>query len=278
MAIKIPKRNRITVFIQVYNEADRLEACLKSFSWAEKLIVFVKSSSDQTREIAKKYATEVVDVPYSLASENTITNINSRLDTEWFFFITASSLIHPKLASHIVEKTMCEGFSFDVIGLPYAMYSLGIHSKFSPYGQKHKRALIRRKVLKLSDKIHEEIGYEGKNIYDIPWRGQDVVFYHLTHGSVIGQLERTLRYIKYEINLNGKLQPKHGFRSFLNSLFIVLFRRRSFLLGWDGVALGFSILIYHMLRFLLIWESKRSEEIKFSYDTIRSKVAKEFDA
>ena len=57
-------KNNVTVFIEVFNEEKRIESCLKSFSWADELVVFNKNSTDRTREIALTYASEVIDVPF----------------------------------------------------------------------------------------------------------------------------------------------------------------------------------------------------------------------
>ena len=271
------KNNNITVFLEVYNEEERLESCLKSFRWAQKLIVFVKTSEDRTRQIAEKYATEIYDVPYSEASENIVSNISSKIETEWCFFITASSLVHPLLVKEVIRLTTDKNFSFDVIGLPYAMYSLGICSKYSPFGQKYKRALIRCSAVKLTNKIHREIGHVGNNIYDIPWLGSDIVFYHLTHESVDSQLARAVRYLNYEVKTETHLSTREAFSSLLKSLTVVLLRRRTFVLGSDGLALACSILTYNMLRYLYIWESKKNKSVKSVYAEIRKKIDTEFN-
>ena len=39
--------NNISVVLEVYNEEERLESCLKSFRWADELIVFVKKSTEK---------------------------------------------------------------------------------------------------------------------------------------------------------------------------------------------------------------------------------------
>jgi len=67
--------SNVSVFLEVFNEEERIESCLKSFAWADELFVFDKQSTDRTFEISKKYATEVISVPYTDASENIVNNI-----------------------------------------------------------------------------------------------------------------------------------------------------------------------------------------------------------
>ncbi|MGZ4956443.1 MAG: glycosyltransferase, partial [Methylobacter sp.] len=71
------QKSNVTVFLEVFNEEARIESCLKNFSWAEELIVFDKHSTDRTREIAEKYATKVITVPFTQASENIVNNYSN---------------------------------------------------------------------------------------------------------------------------------------------------------------------------------------------------------
>lgn len=49
------KKNNISVVVVVYNEEGRIENFLKSFLWADEIIVVDKSSTDRTIEIARNF-------------------------------------------------------------------------------------------------------------------------------------------------------------------------------------------------------------------------------
>ena len=267
--------NRVTVFLEVFNEEARIESCLKSFAWADELIVFDKQSTDRTREIANRYATEVITVPFGQASENTVQNISGHASCEWVFFPTASTFIHPNLVDEIVKLTSDDNFEYDVIGMPYAIYSLGINSKKSPWTALRKYTLIRRSALKLSSKLHNEIGFTTDRVYDMPLRASDEVLYHCTNRDADDYFSRQIRYTRYEAEHDKSLDRNQALRQsffqILKAVAIVLVRRRSFLLGWDGVGLSLAYISYFVMKFIYVWDSHR-ENGNTIYLALRNKI------
>lgn len=274
------QKSNVTVFLEVFNEEARIESCLKNFSWAEELIVFDKHSTDGTHEIAKKYATEVITVPFTQASENIVHNYSNHGSCEWVLFPTASTLIHPRLADEIVKLTSDRHFEYDVIGMPYGMYSLGISSRKSPWTAVRKYTLIRKSALKLSDKLHNEIGYTSNKIYDMPFLGDDELLYHCTNSDADDFINRTIRYTRYEAEHDESPDRSQALRrsfvEILKSIFTVLFRRRTFLLGWDGIALSLAYICYFILKFIYVWDSRR-ENGNTVYPRLRKKLTDLWD-
>ncbi len=268
-------KTNITVFIEVYNEEARIESCLKNFSWADQIVVFDKNSSDRTKEIAEKYATDVISVPYGDASENVINNISQHPCSEWCLFPTASSLIHPELVREVVKLTSNPSFSYDVIGMPLGFYSLGIRSKLSPFGSSHKHILIRRTALVLSNKLHHEVSYDSKKIYDIPYLSHDAVLYHCTHKNIESYIPQIARYTRYESENDISITQYQAFKDIVKAFLYVLIRRKTILLGWDGVALSLAYISYYVFRFLFVWEKRRSKGDEI-YSQLREALEKEW--
>lgn len=268
-------KNNITVFIEVFNEEARLASCLRSFSWADELVVFNKQSTDKTREIALLFATEVIDIEYSDNSNEAIDIINKRVTSKWILFPTASSLMHPKLAQEIIKLTSSDDFNYDVVSVPLSMYAFGILSPNSPWYGKRKNILIRKSALKLSYKIHNEIGFFGNNIYDMPIIHPDEVLYHCTHKDVDDFLIRHMRYTKREAlylpTTERTKNLRYAFFEVIKATLYVLVKRRSFLIGWDGIALSLAYISYYIMKYLYIWESNR-ENGEIVYEKIRSKI------
>jgi (heptosyl)LPS beta-1,4-glucosyltransferase len=260
--------NNITVFLEVYNEAHRLEVCLRNFLWAEELVVFVKESSDNTYDIAKKYATHVYKVEYSIASENFRSHVSNHISKEWCLFITASSLIDPELTIEIERLTRDKNFRFDVIGLPYLMHVLGIADPRSPWGQDYKYSLIRRSVLCLSDVLHSEISWLGNNVYKIDAKSTSGRFYHCTHSGPEDFFLRHMRYVAYEAkHLNsvyGDRAFKVSFIDLLRSIGKVGLKRKSFLMGRDGFMLSLAYVSYFIMRIVYVWYGLRNCEDPYS--------------
>jgi (heptosyl)LPS beta-1,4-glucosyltransferase len=269
------KKSNVTVFIEVFNEEHRIEACLKSFSWADEIFVFDKNSSDKTRQIAEKYAT-VVTVPFCEASENAVNNISNHGSTEWCLIPTASSLMHPKLASEIVKLTSDPNFEYDVIGMPYGMHSLGVNNKRSPFYAEHKFTLIRRSALVLSTKLHHEISFNSKRIFKMPKTAPDALLYHCTHPTQEAFMIQTARYAKYEAKNDLTLTKKKAFFDLLKAFAIIILKRKSFLLGWTGAAVALNYLIYFAARFVFVWERDRPNNDQV-YPELRDKISALWD-
>jgi len=272
--------SNVTVLLEVYNEEARIESCLKSFSWADELIVFDKQSTDRTREIAKKYASEIVSVPYTEASENIVQNYSGRVTSKWVLFITASSLLHPHLADEIIKLTTDENFEFDVIAMPYGMYAFGINERKSPWTGLRKNTLIRSSAIKLSNELHHEIGYTSSKIYYMPLMGNSEVLFHCTHKDAADFFSRTIRYTMYEAKSTKSTDRnqalKKAFFEILKSIFTVLIRRRTFLLGWDGIALSLAYICNFIMKFIYIWDSHR-ENGNVVYSVLRNNIDKLWD-
>lgn len=256
------RSNNITVFLEVYNEEHRLEACLKNFQWADELVVFVKKSNDYTYDIANKFATHVYEVEYCDASENFALNVKSHPSKEWCLFVTASSLIDPELSDEIIKLTQDINFESDVIGLPYKMYVLGVAGKCSPWGASYKYSLIRRSALLLTDVLHKEIGWSGNNIYTIKNTSTVGRFYHCTHANPDESFSRNMRYVKYEAKYYCKTYGSKAFRvsvvDFLRSIGSVTLKKRSIWRGKDGFILSLAYISYFLMRMIYVWYEMRS--------------------
>ena len=101
---------------------------------------------------------------------------------------------------------------------------------------------------------------------------RDYCMYHLTHETMDGMMERHLRYCHIEVNVSSPTQPlTKEFNMIFRSAMRVILKRKSFLMGWNGLALGIAYITYWMLRFLYIWEKRqlRAPEI---YQKIKQSV------
>ena len=253
-------KTNIAVFMEVFNEEDRIENCCEFFKWADELIIFDKGSTDRTVELAKKYTDKVIVIPYSDTTTFSHKYVaDYKTDCEWYFFPTASSAIEPRLVKELTKLTTSKDLPFDVISLPLKMFVLGISSRQSPWGATFKNTCIRKTALKLSTEVHKETGYHGdrvcKQLLDL-----DSYLYHFTHGKVETLFERHNRYTKEEaraLREASQLNLRAEFNALIKAFFYVTIKKRVFMMGWDGVALGLAYLSYFMMKFLYTWERLR---------------------
>lgn len=264
----------ISVIAVVYNEGHRIETFLKSFSWSDDVIVVDKSSTDNTREIALKYTENVILVPYSDTGDEIKYGL-AQAKNDWILTVTASDLIHPKLVKKIIKLINTKDFDFEVISLPFAIYVFGIRNpKRSPWGLVNKEWLIKKEVLSPSKEVHKEMEHNSKKIFKMGFSETENL-YHLTHESMETFLERHTRYTRCEaLKYNDeKTAFRSSLKELLRSVYEVFIKKRSFLLGWDGLALGLAYISYFIFKYLFIWEKFRGKG-STEYSKIKQDIIK----
>ena len=261
-------KNKITVILEIYNESERIKECLSDFSWAEEIVVFVKKSSDNSLELAKKYATHVYEVEYCNASENIINNSKLHDTLEWCFYITASSRIDIELAKEIVKITNNPTFSYDVIGLPYEMNVFNISGSQSPWCNDYKFPLIRKSALKLSTILHQEVGWIGNNIFLINSSHISGRFKHITHQNPNDFFLKHNRYVQYEakhyIEIYSNKSYYHALNKLLRSVAFVTIKRRTIFKGKDGFTVSIAYISYFIMLLVYVWYYSRNKTISNS--------------
>ena len=155
----------ISIFAIMYNEEERIEDFLQSFSWSDDIVLVDKSSTDNTVQLAKKYNATIVSVPYTDKVEEIANAGIEKTKHEWVMLVTLSDIIHPKLAQKLLDTVNLPNFDYDVISMPYAIYVFGIKNSRSPWYNTRESKLAKKSVIKISDRVHEERGTTSKKIY-----------------------------------------------------------------------------------------------------------------
>jgi hypothetical protein len=60
-------------------------------------------------------------------------------------------------------------------------------------------------------------------------------------------------------------------------IYSLLFRKKTYLLGWDGIMLMFAFLSYYMMSFVYKWEKKRGKAPEV-YNKIRKDILSEWES
>lgn len=267
----------ISACISVFNEEARIEKTLCSFAWCDEIVVLDKNSTDRTREIARKYTDKILVVPWRESKPDEFRIELERVASDWIFKITASNSIHPKLAAQILELTRRADFSYDVIHVPFRRYALGLETRHSPWYSELNPLVYRKRVAKINyNSVHGTLTFATKRHYKMD-NSDEYCMYHLTHETADGMLERHIRYWHAEaIGFPPKMPLYKALIEVFRSIHTVVFRRRTWLMGWDGIALSFAFLTYSMMRFVYIWEKRRSQAPQI-YQAIRESILKAWE-
>jgi glycosyltransferase involved in cell wall biosynthesis len=268
----------ISIFITVYNEEERIQNFIESFYDLGKIYVIDKGSIDRTIEICLNYhLVEVIKLPFSQPYETKFVDeiLNHYCTSEWAIFSTASDLIHPKLVIELkglIENPIIN--DFDLIRVPFKTFVLGINSYYSPWYTKSKIYAFRKTALAINyNGVHNGIQYSSGRIFEMNINN-DYCVYHLTHKTVSSMMNRHLSYWEGEANLPLEIDLKITFKDVIRNIFKVLLKRKSYMLGWDGIMLSFSYISYFMMKFVYQWERKRSNA-KEKYTEIANNIVSE---
>lgn len=246
--------NNISIFVTVYNEEERIVDFLRSFSWSDDIILLDKSSTDRTVELAKPFNPTIVSIPYSDQTASDSTKCIALAKNEWVMMVTASDVIHPKLAKRLLEAVNRPDFEYDVITMPYSIYVFGIKDARSPWYSTRENKLARKSVISLSDRVHEERGTTSNRVFNIEGPEGEALL-HLTHRNIETFFEHHLRYCRLEANkYTDESGVKKSFKEIIEACKLVFLRKKSFRMGEDGRALGLAYISYFIMKYLYVWQ------------------------
>ncbi len=267
----------ISAVLTVYNEEARIETTLRCALWCDEIVVMDKQSTDRTCEIARRYTDKVYETPYSDFEPDELQEALKHTSSEWILRLTPSEVMHPVLATQIRELIERDDFPYDVIHVPFRRYVLGMETKRSPWYSKVVPTVFRKRVVKIHhDSVHGAVSFDTKRHYKMA-NSTEYCMYHLTHETTDIMMEHCLRYWRTE----GRLFSPDSHMgkpalSILAAIYRVFVQRKTFLMGWKGIALGAAYLSYLLLRFVYIWEHRHSEAPE-AYQQIRSSILQAWD-
>lgn len=210
----------VAAYLVVYNEEKRIEKVIESFNWVDELHILDKGSSDNTIRILNGYKSLsfifIYNIPYSDVLEDFeqhYHNIDSKC--KWHFFAIASHAIDKSLVLEIKRVTSLS-IPNNLIKLPLKMNILGITDTTSPYHAKYKTVLIKKDNVKISNVVHQEVGFIDYNPYYID--SKHGYLHHITSSNPEAFLLKVLRYNKLLAKQYQLLYAKKALKKSLKEL------------------------------------------------------------
>ncbi len=205
MSEKLP----VSVLVASCNEGHLLEDCLKSLQFCEEVYFVDLGSSDNSVEIAKKYATIVEEFHKVPRIEDMHPLYIPKLKHDWFILIDPDERIRPELAEDI-KKYIYNPQPFKSLVRAYLWYYFkGQKLKGGPYKNPVRgRLLFYRPGINISDEVHTGITAKpGYGIAEIPLTGKNYDE-HFWCNSWAQLKDKNTRYAKGE----GKVLYQEGNR------------------------------------------------------------------
>jgi glycosyltransferase involved in cell wall biosynthesis len=246
---------RISAYIIAFNEAEKIEAALRSLHWADEIVVADSSSTDGTVEICRRYGARVIQVPFDGFGRLRNTALEA-LTGDWVFSLDADERCTEAAAAEI-RATVARADAADAYWVPRRNFVFGRWMRHSGYAPDYRQPqLFRRGRLRYTDDaVHEtfildgSLGYLQEPIAQIPFRDLAQMLHKMQRYSTLGT-ER-LRARHAPASMPGALV--HGLAAFLRHYLFQL----GFLDGWAGFIIAFANLEGTFYRYAKHVETER---------------------
>ncbi len=229
---------RISVYIIAFNEADKIEAALRSVTWADEIVVADSGSTDATAEIARRYAQRVIQVPFQ--GFGRLRNaVLAELGGDWVFSLDADERC-TRAAADEIRRVAADPNARDAYLVPRRNYVFGRWMRHSGYYPDYRQPqLFRRGRLRYTeDAVHEtyvldgSLGVLSEPIAQVPFRDLAQMLHKMQRYSTLGVERLTQRGVRPSM-WNALL---HAAASFLRHYVLKL----GMLDGWPGFVIAFA--------------------------------------
>jgi glycosyltransferase involved in cell wall biosynthesis len=182
---------RVSAFVVTYNRAPLIETCLRSVRFADQLIVIDKSSTDGTREIAERYADQVVTVPWTPTVEETRAGALSLCHHDWIVYLDDDEMLSPEAIAFLRRRRALE--AAEACYLPLKHYILGRFDPAAYYWPEHHLRFFRKGAVEFGPTVHGGVRVRTERTERIaPETG--ICIHHLSHHDTAQWIEKANRY------------------------------------------------------------------------------------
>jgi glycosyltransferase involved in cell wall biosynthesis len=229
---------RISVYIIAYNEADKIEAALKSVTWADEIVVADSYSTDGTGEIAHRYTPHVLQVPFE-GFGKLRNDVLAKLTGDWVFSLDADERC-TEAAAVEVRATIGRADAADAYRVPRRNFFFGRWIRHSGWFPDYRQPqLFRRGKLRYTeDAVHESYVLDGtlgtlnEPIAQVPFRDLAQIVHKMQRYSTLG----VERLAQRNTPPSMARALAHGIGAFFRHYVV----RLGFLDGWAGFVIALS--------------------------------------
>jgi glycosyltransferase involved in cell wall biosynthesis len=229
---------RISVYIIAYNEADKIEAALRSVTWADEIVVADSHSTDGTAEIARRYTDRVLQVPFE-GFGKLRNDVLAQLSGDWVFSLDADERCTEAAAAEI-RRIVELPDAADAYLVPRRNFFFGRWIEHSGWFPDYRQPqLFRRgKLTYTPDAVHETYVLQGRlgrtiePIAQVPFRDLSQIVHKMQRYSTLGVERLTERHTAPSM----WSALAHGVGAFMRHYVV----RAGFLDGWAGFVIALS--------------------------------------
>jgi glycosyltransferase involved in cell wall biosynthesis len=189
------RRTSLSVLMIVFNEADRIEDCLRSVAgWADELVVLDSGSQDGTVDIVRRYTDRVwvTDWPGYGPQRN---RALERCVGEWVLSLDADEIVTPALRDEIDQALDAPGRDCTVIKVPWEPYVFGQALRRGRYTSPQAKLFLRQGARYRDHQVHESLLLPARRTLTLhaplehrSWRSyRHLQEKHLQYGCLLAQ-------------------------------------------------------------------------------------------
>lgn len=247
-------KKSLSVAIATYNEEINIRECLESVKWAEEIVVFDESSTDQTVAIAKKYTDRIFVVKHDPMFHKTKQQAMDKCTGDWILQLDADERIAPRLAEEI-KKVISRPEGMMAFRMPRRNFIFGRWMEHSGWYPDHQVKLFQRgKGHYPCQTVHEVIKVEG----EIGSLQSELIHHHYT--SVFQFIERLNRYTandaKYLLAKGEKIDWTDAIKFPVDEFIKRFFFWEGYKDGVHGLVLALLQAFSRLVVFAKIWEEE----------------------
>lgn len=239
----------ISVVVNSRNESKELDKCLNSVQgWADDLVVIDMQSSDNTREIAKKYKARVFGHPPVNYVEPVREFAVSKAKYGWVLILDPDEVVPERLKEKLSALLQKDGLA--AVNIPRLNIFFGKKIKHTNFWPDRQIRFIRRGKVKFSNFIHSYPKVSG-TVLDLP-AVEDIAIHHYSYKSIKEYIERMKRYSTIEaINRFERGERFSMFNFFYMPLYDFIRRYIRHLGFLDGLV-GFQLSVLQAFYYILV--------------------------
>lgn len=154
MTAPVPGSVPVTAVIAAHNEADQIEACVRSVSWAAEVLVVENDSSDDTTARARAAGATVFSHPFSSIGAQRNAAI-ARATHPWIFVVDADERATPALGAEVAGRVADN--RQDAFRVPRRNWFLGREIRHSGWNRDRPVRLFRTTLRYDERPVHEHV-------------------------------------------------------------------------------------------------------------------------
>jgi glycosyltransferase involved in cell wall biosynthesis len=244
----LPKRYTLCVGILALNEAQRIQACVRSARFADQVLVIDSGSTDGTRDIALAEGAEIHVYEQWQGFAEQRNRLLSHVRTDYIFFLDSDELITPELKDEILGHVATGRPIRGEIQWNQIAYGRALTAMVSTGGIE--RLFLRSSIIRYEGVVHEGAVLNDPKIPVVRLRNRVP---HYSRETVYDSLQKLAQYVQHGAAKRHAAGKTGGLLRGIGSglaIFIRLYLfRRGFLCGAEGFLFCFMIALECFFRY-----------------------------